>query len=158
MALLVNKWDLVPQEQRVEFKRYFERRLKFLSHVPMVYISAKLGLGVARILPQAWQVWQESQKRVANSAVKEVVDQAVANHPPPRSGSKQLRITRAYQDGISPATFVVQVNDPELVHFSYKRYLENELRRNFGFRGTPLRLIFTRPARKSNKRREVVKT
>ena len=158
MALLVNKWDLVPQEQRVEFKRYFERRLKFLSHVPMVYISAKLGWGVERILRQAWQVWQESQKRVANSAVKEVVDQAVANHPPPRSGSKQLRITRAYQDRISPSTFVVQVNDPELVHFSYKRYLENELRRNFGFRGTPLRLIFTRPARKSSKGREVVKT
>jgi len=158
MVLLVNKWDLVAQEQKEEFKRYLKRGLKFLSYVPIVYISAKLGWGVTGILPQAWQVWQEGQKRLPNSAVKEVVDEAVASHPPPRSGSKQLRITRACQDSVSPSTFSLQVNDPELVHFSYRRYLENELRRNFGFCGTPLRLIFTRPARKRNKGKEAMKT
>jgi GTP-binding protein len=157
MVLSVNKWDLVPQEQREEFKRYLKRRLKFLSYVPIVYSSAKLGWGVTGILPQASQVWQEGQKRLPNSAVKEVVDQAVASHPPPRSGSKQLRITRACQDSVSPSTFSLQVNDPELVHFSYRRYLENELRRNFGFCGTPLRLIFTRPARKRNKGKDMVR-
>lgn len=158
MVLLVNKWDLVTQEQRDEFKRYLERRLKFLSHVPIAYISAKLGWDVGKIFPQAWQVWHDGQKRLPNSAVKEVIEQAVASHSPPRSGSKQLRISRAYQDESSPSTFVLQVNDPQLVHFSYRRYLENELRHNFGFHGTPLRLIFTRPARKSHKGKELVKT
>jgi GTP-binding protein len=158
MVLLVNKWDLVSEEQKEEFKRYLERRLKFISYVPIVFISAKLGWGVTRIMPQAWQVWREGQKRVPNSAVNEVIEEAVASHPPPRSGSKRLRIPRAHQDESSPSTFVLQVNDPELVHFTYRRYLENELRHNFGFYGIPLRLIFTRPARKSNKGKKVVKT
>lgn len=157
MVLLVNKWDLVPQEQRAEFGRYLQRRLKFLSYVPIVYISARLGWGVERIFPQAWEVWQGGQKRLPNSAVKELIEQAVARHPPPRSGTRQLRIVRGYQDKSSPSTFVLQVNDPELVHFSYRRYLENELRQNFGFSGIPLRLIFARSARKSNRGREVVK-
>jgi GTP-binding protein len=158
MVLLVNKWDLVLQEQRAEFKRHLERRLKFISYVPTIYVSAKLGWDVQGILPQAWQVWREGQRRLLDSAVKGVIDQAVGSHPPPRAGSKQLRIARAHQDKSSLSTFVLRVNDPQLVHFSYRRYLENELRRNFGFRGTPLRLIFTRSARKSDKAKKVVKT
>jgi GTP-binding protein len=81
-----------------------------------------------------------------------VVKQAVSNQPPPRAGSRQLRIARAYQDESRPATFVLQVNYPQLVHFSYQRYLENKLRHDFGFRGVPLKLIFTKAARKSNKK------
>jgi GTP-binding protein len=126
--------------------------------VPAIYISAKLGWDIDRILPQAWQVWRAGQQRLPDSAVKGVIDQAVGSHPPPRGGSKQLRIARAHQDKSSLSTFVLRVNDPQLVHFSYRRYLENELRRNFGFRGTPLRLIFTGSARRSNKGKKVVKT
>jgi len=154
IILLVNKWDLVPQEQRQEFKRSVEQRLRFASYTPIIYISAKLGRGINRILPQAWEIWQERQRRIPQSDVNELVKQAVGSHPPPRTGSRQLRIARAYQDESQPATFVLKVNYPQLVHFSYQRYLENKLRQGFGFRGVPLKLIFTKAARKINKKME----
>ena len=157
MVLLVNKWDLIPQVQRQEFKRYMEQRLKFISYVPALYISAKLGHNVDQVLPQAWQVWQERQKHIPSEMVDMVVKKAVESHPPPRVGSRQLRIAHAYQGESRPSTFVLQVNDPRLVHFSYQRYLENKLRGSFGFRGTPLRLIFAKARRKSNKSIKVVK-
>ena len=152
MMLVVNKWDLVPQEQRQEFKQSAERRFRFASYTPIVYISAKLGQGINGILPQAWEIWRERQKRLPQSEVDTVVKQAVSSHPPPRTGSRQLRIARAYQDESRPATFVLQVNYPQMVHFSYQRYLENKLRHDFGFRGVPLKLIFTKTARRSNKK------
>jgi len=154
IILLVNKWDLVPQEQRQEFKKSMEQRLRFASYTPIIYISAKLGQGISRILPQVWEIWQERQKRIPQSEVGELVKQAVSSHPPPRTGSRRLHIARAYQDESQPATFVLKVNDPKLVHFSYQRYLENKLRRGFGFRGVPLKLIFTKAARKINKKME----
>jgi GTP-binding protein len=135
-----------------------EQRLKFISYVPALYISAKLGHNVDQVLPQAWQVWQERQKHIPSEMVDMVVKQAVEGHPPPRVGSRQLRIAHAYQGESRPSTFVLQVNDPHLVHFSYQRYLENKLRGSFGFRGTPLRLIFAKARRKSNKSIKVVKT
>jgi GTP-binding protein len=155
MMLVVNKWDLVPQEQRQKFKQSAEQRLKFASYTPIIYISAKLGQGINRILPQAWEIWQERQKRLPQSEVDELVKQVVSSYPPPRIGSRRLHIARAYQDESQPATFVLVVNDPKLVHFSYQRYLENKLRQGFGFRGVPLKLIFTKAARKINEKREV---
>jgi GTP-binding protein len=148
IIMLVNKWDLVPREQKQEFKRAVEQRLRFASYIPTIYISAKLAKGINRILPDAWEIWQETQKRIAQSEVGELVKQAVASHPPPRTGSRRLQISRAYQDESKPATFVIKVNNPKLVHFSYQRYLENKMRREFGFRGVPLKLIFTRTPRK----------
>jgi GTP-binding protein len=155
IILLVNKWDLVPREQREGFKRSMEQRLKFASYTPIIYISAKLGQGINRILPQAWEIWQERQRQLPQSEVNELVKQAVSSHPPPRTGSRQLRIARAYQHESQPATFVLKVNDPQLIHFSYQRYLENRLRQGFGFRGVPLKLIFTKAARRINKQTEV---
>jgi len=155
IILLVNKWDLVPREQRQEFKYSMERRLRFAPYIPIIYISAKLRQGINRILPQAWEVWQERQKRIPQSEVEELVKQAVSSHPPPRTGSRRLLIARAYQDESQPATFVLKVNNPKLVHFSYQRYLENKLRQGFGFRGVPLKLIFTKATRKINKKIEV---
>ena len=153
--LLVNKWDLVPREQRERFKQGVERRVRFASYIPVIYVSAKLGQGVSTILPQAWEIWQETQKRLPESAVDELIKQAMSSYPPPRTGSRQLRVVRAYQDEAHPATFVLQVNDPRLVHFSYRRYLENKLRQGFGFRGVPLKLIFAKAGRKINTRMEV---
>jgi len=155
MILLVNKWDLVPREQREGFKHGMEQRLKFASYTPIIYISAKRGQGIKRILPQAWKIWQERQKRIPQSEVNELIKQAISTHSPPRAGSRRLHITRAYQDESQPATFVIKVNYPQLVHFSYQRYLENKLRQGFGFRGVPLKLIFTKTARKINKKMEV---
>jgi GTP-binding protein len=155
IILLVNKWDLIPQEQRQEFKHSVEQRLRFAPYTPVIYISAKLKQGINRILPQAWEIWQERQKRIPQSEVDELVKQAVSSHPPPRAGSRRLHIARAHQDESQPATFVLKVNNPKLVHFSYQRYLENKLRQGFGFRGVPLRLIFTKTSRKINKRMEM---
>jgi GTP-binding protein len=155
MILLVNKWDLVPQEQRPKFKQSVEQRFRFASYTPIIYISAKLGQGINRILPQAWEIWQERQKRIPQSEVDELVKQVVSSYPPPRTGSRRVHIARAYQDESQPATFVLEVNDPKLVHFSYQRYLGNKLRQGFGFRGVPLKLIFTKAARKINKKMEV---
>ena len=155
IILLVNKWDLVPQEQRQRFKRSVEQRLRFASYTPIIYISAKLGKGIDRILPQAWEIWQERKKRLPQSEVDELVKQAVSSHPPPRTGSSRLQIARAYQDESQPATFVLNVNNPKLVHFSYQRYLENKLRQGFGFRGVPLKLVFTKATRKVNKKMKV---
>lgn len=155
IVLVVNKWDLVPPTQRREFQRYMEQQLRFISYAPVLYVSAKLRQGIGKILPQAWQVWQEGQKRLPRSAVDTVVKQAVSSHPPPRKGSRQLHIAQAFQDESRPTNFILQANDPQLVHFSYQRYLENKLRSNFGFHGVPLQLIFTKAARKSNKKIEV---
>ena len=154
IILLVNKWDLIPQEQRQEFKHSLEQRLRFAHYIPIIYISAKLGQGINGILPQAWGIWQERQKQIPQSEVDELVKQAIGNHHPPRTGSRRLHIARAYQDESKPATFVLKVNDPKLVHFSYQRYLENKLRRGFGFRGVPLKLIFSKTARKINRKME----
>jgi len=152
IILLVNKWDLVPQEQRERFKQSVEQRLRFASYIPVIYISAKLGQGTDRILARAYESWQERQKRIPQSEVDELVKQAVSSHPPPRTGSRRLHITRAYQDESQPATFVLKVNNPKLVHFSYQRYLENKLRQGFNFRGVPLKLVFTRATHKVNKK------
>ena len=155
MMLVVNKWDLVPQEQRKEFKQAAERSLRFAPYTPIVYISAQLRQGVNRILPQAWEIWQERQKRIPQSEVNELVKQAVSSHPPPRTGSGRLRIARTYQHESQLATFVLEVNDPRLVHFSYQRYLENKLRQGLGFRGVPLKLIFAKTARKIDAKAKV---
>jgi len=154
MVLLVNKWDLVPQTQRPAFKRHLEQRLRFMSFVPALYISATLRHNIDRVLPQAWEVWQGRQKHLPDSTVSMVIKQAVEKHLPPQVGSRRLRVVQAYQDESRPSAFVLRVNDPRLVHFSYHRYLVNELRHNFGFRGSPLQLIFARASNKRNRKAE----
>jgi GTP-binding protein len=155
MIVVVNKWDLIPQEQRQEFKQNLERRLRFAWYAPIIYVSAKLGQGVNRILPQAWDIWRERQKRISQEEIDKVVEQAIGNHPPPRAGSRQLQVIRAYQDESRPATFVIEVNEPGLVHFSYRRYLENRLRQAFSFDGVPVKLIFAKASRKINRKIDV---
>jgi GTP-binding protein len=93
-------------------------------------------------MSQVCQVYQERLKRLPTAAVNDVVQQAVAAHNIPQSGSKQLKILYATQAEVNPPTFVFFVNDTRLIHFSYQRYLENKLRQSFGFVGTPLRLVF----------------
>jgi len=142
IVLIVNKWDLVENKNTTEWDRYIRSRLKFMSYAPILYTSAKFGQGVDKVIPQALQVYQERQKRLSTAAVNNVVQQAVAAHNLPRKGSKQLKVLYATQAEVNPPTFVFFVNDTHLIHFSYQRYLENKLRKSFGFVGTPLRLIF----------------
>jgi len=142
IVLVVNKWDLVVNKNTTEYNRYIRSQLKFMPYAPVLYISAKLGQGVSKIMPQVCQVYQERLKRLSTTMVNSVVQQAVAAHTLPRIGSKQLKILYATQAEVNPPTFVFFVNDAKLLHFSYQRYLENKLRQSFGFAGTPLRLVF----------------
>jgi len=142
IVLVVNKWDLAVNKEPVEFTRYIKSQLKFVTYAPVVYVSAKLGQGVKKVIPEVLRVYQERFKRLATAEVNEVIQRAVKAHILPRVGSKQLKIRYATQAEVNPPTFVFFVNDTKLVHFSYQRYLENNLRRSFGFAGTPLRLVF----------------
>ena len=142
VVLIVNKWDLVADSSTTEYNRHIRSQFKFMAYAPVLYISAKSGQGVDKILPQVRQIHEERLKRLSTAVVNNVVQQAVAAHNLPRSGGKQLKILYATQAEVNPPTFIFFVNDTKLIHFSYQRYLENKLRQSFGFIGTPFRLVF----------------
>lgn len=142
VVLVVNKWDLVQGGSTADCDRYIRSELKFMSYAPILYASAKFGHGVDRIMPRVCEVYRERHKRLTTAVVNSVVQQAVAAHGLPRRGSNQLKILYATQAEVNPPTFVFFVNDASLLHFSYRRYLENKLRQSFGFAGTPFRFIF----------------
>jgi GTP-binding protein len=139
---VVNKWDLVDDKNTREWDGAIKRQLKFVDYAPIIYASAKLGEGVKDILPRARDVYQQRRKRLPTARVNDVIQEAVARHTRPRIGRKQLKVLYVTQAETSPPTFVFFVNDATMVHFSYRRYLENKLREAFDFTGTPLRLIF----------------
>lgn len=142
IVLVVNKWDLVVDGSINEYNGHIRSQLKFMPYASIMYTSAKFGQGVDKIIPQLCQVYEERFKRLPTATVNSVVRQAVAAHNLPRIGSKQLKVLYATQAEVNPPTFVFFVNDAKLIHFSYRRYLENKLRQSFGFAGTPFRLVF----------------
>ena len=143
MVLVVNKWDLAEEmADRKQYTRMIRNRLKFMPYVPILFISAKFGKGVGDVLIAAEEIYEERRKRVPTALLNSVVRDAVGAHAPPSVKGKKLNILYVTQAETSPPTFVFSVNDIALLHFSYRRYLENELRRSFGFAGTPLNLIF----------------
>ena len=142
VALIVNKWDLVVEKDETWWHRSIRDQFKFMSYAPVLYTSARLGQGVDKIMPQVCRIYEERLKRLPTATVNGVVQQAVAAHTPPRSGRKRLKVLYATQAEVNPPTFVFFVNDARLMHFSYRRYLENSLRAAFGFEGTPLCLVF----------------
>jgi len=142
IVLIINKWDLIVGGDKTECSKYIRRQLKFMPYAPELYTSAKFKQGVDKVMPRVCQVYQERHKRLPTNEVNNMVQQAVAAHILPRKGSKRLKVLYATQAEVNPPTFVFFVNDAELIHFSYRRYLENRLRQAFGFIGTPLRLVF----------------
>lgn len=151
MVLLVNKWDLVSGNTQ-PYAECISGRLKFMPYIPVLYVSAKLGHNVEKIIPQALEVWKERQRRLPDKVVDKLFKDAVLAHSPPRKGMKRLRIIRVYQTDVNPPSFTFIVNDPELMHFSYQRYLENRLRQTFGFHGTGLRFVLKRAANKGKEK------
>ncbi len=142
IVIIVNKWDLIENKDIAGWNKFIKSQFKFASYAPILYTSAKSGQGVERIMPQVSQVYQERLKRLSTATVNSVVQQAVVSHNRPRIKNKQLKVFYATQAEVNPPTFVFFTNDARLIHFSYRRYLENKLREAFGFFGTPLRLIF----------------
>jgi GTPase len=142
IIIIVNKWDLIEEKDMADWHKTIRNRFKFASFAPILYTSAKSGLGVDKIMPEVRYVFEERQKRLTTSAVNNIVQEAVASHVRPKGNGKELKILYATQADINPPTFVFFTNDAKLVHFSYKRFLENRLRQAYAFTGTPLRLIF----------------
>jgi len=141
---LVNKWDLIPKDAYTldEYGLHVREALKFLDYVPLLFISAKTGLRVGKILPLALQIQEERLRRIPTGELNRLLRKALNIHPPPTRKGKRLRVYYASQVRTAPPTFLFHVNDPELVHFTYKRFLENQIRSEYGFLGTPIRLSF----------------
>jgi GTP-binding protein len=144
MMLLVNKWDLVEKDASTlgEFTNTVREELNFMPYVPILFISAKFGQRVNRVLPTALEIAEQRLRRIPTGQLNKIMKEAVDAHPPPSRPGKWLKLLYATQADINPPTFVFFVNDPQMVHFSYQRYLENQLRAAFGFEGTPIKMVF----------------
>lgn len=143
VGFLVNKWDIVEKDDKTAHR--FEEKLRdempFLRWAPVLFVSALTKQRVHRILPLAKSIAEMHAMRIATSTLNSVVQDAVTSVPPPTDKGRRLRVYYVTQVAVKPPTFALFVNDAELMHFSYERYLENQLRRAFGFEGTPIRLL-----------------
>lgn len=144
LIVVANKWDLAidTDENREGFARGALRRLRFAPWAPLAFVSAKTGLNIEGLLGLALEVGETRFQRVPTSELNTVVQRAVARHGPPSKGRRALRIQYVTQAEVNPPTFVFFVSDASLLHFSYHRYLENTIRKAFGFEGTAIRLTF----------------
>ena len=144
LVLVVNKWDLIDPAPtfRKQFERVVRHRMRFAPWAPLCFISAKEGMGIDGLLAEALKVGEERRKRVSTGELNAVVQRVVGERGPPSVGGRKLKVLYCTQVQAAPPTFVFFVNDASLLHFSYRRYIENRLRRVFGFAGTPLRLVF----------------
>ena len=144
LVLVINKWDLAQEEEidRAEVEQIIRGRLKFFPSMPILFTSALRGRGVRAVLDAVALIQIGRMTRVTTAQLNRALIDALAEHPPPSSGRRRLQIYYATQAEVNPPTFVFFANDPTLIHFSYRRYLENVLRRRFGFNGTAIRLIF----------------
>lgn len=143
MIIAVNKWDLVEKDDKTIYKFTNEVRdkLSFMPYAELVFISAKTGQRVHKVFETIDAVIENCSLRVATGVLNEILTEAMAMKQPPSDKGKKLRIYYMTQVSVKPPTFVMFINDKELMHFSYTRYIENQIRNTFGFRGTPVRFI-----------------
>src|SRR5829696_5798121 len=145
LVIAVNKWDAVEEKTGKTFEQYVEwirYEAPFLDFAPIVTISAKTGQRVERVLELAVDVWAERRKRIPTGTLNRLVGEATARQEPPAVKGRRPKLFYATQVGIAPPTFVFFAREAGSVHFSYRRYLENRLRDELGFLGTPIRLVF----------------
>ena len=143
-VIVVNKWDIFPNKHDRSTNRFTDElraELGFLQYAPVLYASALTGQRVNRVTELVKFVAEQQSMRIQTSALNELIRDAVAVNPPPTKKGKQLKILFATQADICPPRFVLFVNNPELVHFSYLRFIENRLRESYGFEGTPLKFV-----------------
>jgi len=143
IVLVVNKWDLYEKDNTstLRFTEMLRKELIFMQYVPVVYVSALTQQRIHRLPEVIKFVAEQNAMRISTSVLNQVITDAVAISAPPAEKGKRLKILYATQVKIKPPTFVIFVNEPEIMHFSYERYLENKLRESFGFEGTPIHLI-----------------
>lgn len=143
IVLVINKWDLIEKDDKtiLRFNEHVRESLGFIRYSPTVYISALTKKRVPRVLELVDYVAEQHNLRIATSNVNQLVREAMQQNPPPTDKGKKLKIFYAMQSGVAPPTFIFFVNNSELMHFSYRRYLENFFRSSYGFEGTPIRFI-----------------
>ncbi len=145
VAVIVNKWDAVEDkdsESTLRFTEEIRQTLKFMAYVPVLFVSALTRQRVSKVLPLAMAIAAQRKLRVPTGELNRLVRDALVAHPAPNRQGRQLKFLYATQAEVEPPTFVIFVNDKELIHFSYARYLENRIREAVPFEGTPLRLFF----------------
>lgn len=147
LIVIVNKADLLLKNQQVELSTILSRRFKFLPAAPLLFVSALHRSGIDQIFPRVRAVNLERKKLIPSEQLGPIFRKAIETHPPSGKGTRRLRIFSIAQSGIEPPAFIIEVNDPVIMHFSYKRYLENALRQSFGFDGTAIKLVFKKRLR-----------
>ncbi|MGX1900787.1 ribosome biogenesis GTPase Der [Thermolongibacillus altinsuensis] len=143
VVIVVNKWDAIEKDDKTmqQFEKKIRDHFQFLDYAPIVFVSAKTKQRLHKLLPIINTVSENHAMRVQTNVLNEVLMDAIAMNPTPTHNGKRLKIYYMTQVAVKPPTFVVFVNDPELMHFSYERFLENRIRETFGFEGTPIKLI-----------------
>lgn len=142
MVIVVNKWDTIDSEQMTmqDFEKEIREQFQFINYAPIVFLSAKTKRRLQRLMPVVKLVSENHAKRIATNVLNDVIMDALATHPAPTVKGKRLKIYYMTQVAVQPPTFVVFVNDPDLMHFTFKRFLENRIRETFGFTGTPIKI------------------
>lgn len=144
VIIVVNKWDTIENRDHrtmTDFTNLIRHEFQYLSYAPIIFVSAKTKQRLNKLPEMIEEVNAHHERRIKSSVLNNVIMDAIAANPTPTQNGKRLRIFYATQVATAPPTFVVFVNDPELMHFSYERYLENQIRQAFDFSGTPLHLI-----------------
>ncbi|RNC28039.1 MAG: GTPase Der [Candidatus Dichloromethanomonas elyunquensis] len=143
LILIINKWDLIAKDDKTlnKYEKEMREELAFIGYAPTQFVSAKTGQRINKIMDLVEFVAEQTSRRILTSTLNSQLREWVHLNPPPSDKGKRLKILYATQQSVQPPTFIFFVNDPELMHFSYRRYLENQLRKNFGFEGSPIRLI-----------------
>lgn len=146
VILVVNKWDLIEKDNKTmnKFEKKMREELGFLNYAPTLYISALTKQRLPKVLEMVDYVADEANKRVPTADLNNLIREATQATPPPGDKHRKLKIFYATQGGVKPPTFILFVNEPELMHFSYQRYLENKIRDAYGFEGTPVRFFLRR--------------
>ena len=143
IIIAVNKWDAIEKENGTleEYKKDVYNKLGYATYAPMIFISAKTGQRVNKLFEMINNVYEQNSLRVTPAVINEVINEAIAVVQPPSDKGKRLKILYGTQASTKPPTFVIFVNNKDLFHFSYQRYLINCFRNNFGLEGTPVRII-----------------
>ena len=143
VVVIINKWDLIEKDTHTmaEFTNYIRYELNFMDYVPILFISALSGKRVDKVLPLALQVQEERMSRLSTSQVNKIVQRAQDKHPSPSKAGKHFKIYYGSQVRNDPPTFLLHVNNPKLSHFTYLRYIENQIREQAPFLGTPIKII-----------------
>lgn len=143
IVIVVNKWDTLKKDNKTmsDFENLIRQEFQYLSYAPIVFVSAKTKQRLDKLPELIKRVNDNHEQRISSAVLNDVVMDAIAHNPTPTDNGKRLRIYYATQVAIKPPTFVIFVNDPELMHFSYERFLENQIREAFDFEGTPTHII-----------------